>query len=60
MGMVSAGAVSSEAGDAVLGFAPFDASYIIQKKTMANPKIVTSAMPISGPLCRLFCFSMFV
>ena len=60
LGMVSAGAVSTGAGGTVPDLPPFAASSISQLKIIPTPKIVTSAIPISGPRCHLFCFSAFL
>ena len=59
-GAESSGASSGCASSAVPGVAPLADSSISQKNIRPTPKITTSAMPISGPRCQRFCFSILV
>ena len=59
-GAGSNGVISGAAGWGSPGFLPLATSPVSQKNSNETAKIVTSAMPINGPLCHLFCFSISV
>ena len=59
-GAGTAGSLNSLPSGVLVGLSPLDDSSISQKNIIPTPKIATAAMPIRGPRCHLFCFSMLV